>query len=128
MNVPENLMYTKNHEWIKVDGDTALVGVTDYAQKELGDIVFVELPEVSDEFAQSEGFAVLESVKAVSDVYLPVGGEVLEANEELLENPELVNQEPYASGWLVKIKLADKKELEDLMSSEEYARYLEEVE
>ena len=105
-NTPADLHYAKSHEWLKVDGDTATVGITDYAQHALGDIVFVELPDVGSSFEAGSAFGVVESVKAASDIYLPVGGEVVEINEALLDTPETVNTDPYGDGWLVKIKLA----------------------
>ncbi len=128
MNLPEDYYYTENHEWVVVDGKEAKIGITNHAQEELGDIVFVELPEVGDVFEQEEDFAVVESVKAVSDVYAPVSGEVLEVNEELLDQPELVNEEPYTAGWIVKFEMKDEGELGNLMDSNEYAQFLEEGE
>ncbi len=112
MNVPEGLYYTEDHEWLKVENGVGTTGITDFAQEELGDIVFVELPEVGDEFQQHDNFGVIESVKAVSDLYLPVSGEITETNEKLLDQPELVNDEPYQGGWIVKIKLSDEGELD----------------
>ncbi|HLV09654.1 MAG TPA: glycine cleavage system protein GcvH [Halanaerobiales bacterium] len=128
MIIPKDLYYTENHEWILIEGDEGTIGITDHAQQELGDVVFVEFPDKGDEFAQFEAFSVIESVKAVSDVYLPVGGEVVAVNEELLEQPELINEEPYEGGWLVKIRVANKEELDVLMNHEEYNRFLEEEE
>lgn len=119
LNLPDDLYYTKDHEWVKIDGDTALVGITDYAQDQLGDIVFVEMPEIGDEFGQGEEFGSFESVKAVSEIYLPVGGEIVEINEALGDNPELVNQDPYEN-WIVRIKPNDIDELDNLLSFEEY--------
>ncbi len=126
MNVPEGLYYTEDHEWLKVENGVGTTGITDFAQEELGDIVFVELPEVGDEFQQHDNFGVIESVKAVSDLYLPVSGEITEINEKLLDQPELVNDEPYQGGWIVKIKLSDEEELDELMDTEEYQEFLEE--
>ncbi len=126
MNVPEGLYYTEDHEWLKVENGVGTTGITDFAQEELGDIVFVELPEVGDEFQQHDNFGVIESVKAVSDLYLPVSGEITETNEKLLDQPELVNDEPYQGGWIVKIKLSDEGELDELMNTEEYQEFLEE--
>jgi len=128
MIIPKDLYYTENHEWILIEGDEGTIGITDHAQQELGDVVFVEFPDQGDEFPQFEAFSVIESVKAVSDVYLPVGGEVVAVNEELLEQPELINEEPYEGGWLVKIRVANKEELDVLMNHEEYNRFLEEEE
>lgn len=119
--------YTKNHEWIIVEGNEVIVGITDYAQEEMGDVVFVELPEAGEEFNQGDQFAVIESVKAVSDVFLPVSGEIIEVNEKLLEQPELINEEPHNQGWLVKVQLSDENELDDLMDRAQYQEYIEEV-
>ena len=127
MKVVKGLYYTKDHEWVKVDGDTALVGISDFAQHQLGDIVYVELPEVGDEFEKEEAFAAVESVKAASDVYLPVGGKVVEINEELMDDPALLNTDAFEN-WLVKIEVADKAELEELMNSEDYEKFLAEEE
>jgi glycine cleavage system H protein len=119
LSLPENLHYTKDHEWVRVDGDTAIVGISDYAQDQLGDIVFVEMPEVGDEFSQGEEFGTLESVKAVSEVYLPLSGEIIEVNEALEDAPELVNQDPYGN-WIVRIRPADLGELDALLTVDEY--------
>ncbi len=127
MKVAKGLHYTKDHEWVKVDGDTALVGISDYAQHHLGDIVYVELPEVDDEFEKGEAFAAVESVKAASDIYLPVGGKVVEINEELEDDPALLNTDAFEN-WLVKIEISDKAELEELMTSEDYEKFLAEEE
>ncbi|NLM96718.1 MAG: glycine cleavage system protein GcvH [Halanaerobiaceae bacterium] len=127
MDLPKDLFYTENHEWLAVDGDEATIGITEYAQEEMGDVVFVELPEVGEEFEQFDSFGVVESVKAVADVYIPVGGKVIAINEELFDQPELINEEPYDGGWLIKIKITDEDELESLMNHEEYERFLEEV-
>jgi glycine cleavage system H protein len=120
MNVPENLKYTEEHEWISVDGDIATVGITDYAQGELGDIVFVELPDIGFETKKMEPFGTIEAVKAVSDMFAPVSGEVTEVNEKLSDEPEIINKDPYGEGWFIKIKLADSEELESLLSAEDY--------
>ncbi len=120
MNVPENLKYTKGHEWIRVEGDEAFVGITDYAQGELGDIVFVEIETVGETLNKGESFGTIEAVKTVSDVYMPVSGEVLEMNPALENTPELVNQDPYGEGWMIKIKVKDPSELDDLMDAEAY--------
>ena len=125
---PENLRYTKQHEWIDVlEGNTAKVGVTDYAQHQLGDIVFVELPGVDDEFEQGEAFGVVESVKAVSDVYMPVGGKVKEVNTELENQPELINTSPHDEGWLCVIEITSEEEVAGLMTSEEYEEFVGEL-
>ena len=126
MSVPEGYYFTEEHEWIKVEGDVATVGVSEHAQHELGEVVFVELPELDEEYDQSEDFAVIESVKAVSDVYLPMGGKIVEVNEVLLDQPELINEEPYEGGWLAKIEISDESELDSLMDSVEYTAFLEE--
>ncbi|HMA59774.1 MAG TPA: glycine cleavage system protein GcvH [Halanaerobiales bacterium] len=126
MSIPNDLFYTENHEWISVDGKDAVVGITDHAQEELGDIVFVELPSVEEEVDQFEEFGVIESVKAVSDVFMPASGVIVEVNEELMDRPELINEDPYGSGWLIKIEIKDKDELEELMDSTEYEAFLEE--
>jgi len=122
---PQDLKYTKEHEWVKVEDDIATTGITDYAQERLTDVVFVELPKVGKVVRQGETLAVLESVKAVSDVYSPVSGEVVEVNESLIDKPELINQSPYDKGWIVKLKVKDLKELDSLMSAEEYEEFLE---
>ncbi len=120
MNLPVELKYTKEHEWIRVEGDEAFVGITDYAQSQLGDIVFVECETVGDSLEAGETFGTVEAVKTVSDLYLPVAGEVLEFNEELEGEPELVNKDPYGKGWIVKIKITDEAELEGLLSAAAY--------
>lgn len=125
MSVPNDLFYTENHEWISVDGKEAVVGITEHAEEELGDIVFVELPSVEEELGQFEEFGVIESVKAVSDVFMPVSGIILEVNEELMDQPELINEDPYGVGWLIKIEVKDKSELDDLMDSSEYKEFIE---
>lgn len=122
---PKDLRYTKEHEWIRVEGDKGRVGITHYAQDQLGDVVFVELPAVGRSLRQMEAFGVVESVKAVSDLYCPVSGEVVEVNQELVRRPELVNQDPYGAGWMILIKMKDLKELENLMTSEQYQAYLQ---
>ncbi len=120
MNVPDNLKYTKDHEWLKVDGDTALVGITDFAQHELGDIVFIEVETVGETLSKGEAFGTIEAVKTVSDMYMPVGGEVLEFNEELTTKPETVNKDPYTAGWIVKIRITDPSETDALMDAAQY--------
>ena len=120
MNVPAELKYTKEHEWIRVEGEEAVVGITDYAQSQLGDIVFVECETVGDALEAGETFGTVEAVKTVSDLYLPVAGEVLEFNEELVGEPELVNKDPYGKGWIVKIKISDETELDGLLNADAY--------
>src|SRR6056297_2994931 len=113
MNIPENLKYTKDHEWIKIDGDEAYVGITDYAQNELGDIVFVEIETEGEKLDKEEVFGTVEAVKTVSDIFMPISGEVAEVNSKLEDSPEIVNKDPYGEGWLIKVKLSDKSELDD---------------
>ena len=125
MNIPENLKYTKDHEWIRVEGDNAYVGITDYAQGELGDIVFLEIETEGEELAKEEVFGTIEAVKTVSDMFMPIGGEVVEVNEKLEETPEIVNQDPYGDGWLIKIKIADTAEIDELLDSATYKNLLE---
>lgn len=120
MNIPDNLKYTKDHEWCLVEGDMVTVGVTDFAQSELGDIVFVEVETEGEELGLEEVFGSIEAVKTVSDLFMPIAGEVVEFNEELEANPELVNSDPYGEGWMIKVKMTDKDGLDDLLSSEEY--------
>ena len=120
MNFPQNLKYTNEHEWIRVEGDIAYVGITDYAQEQLGDIVFVDIQTVGESLEAGEVFGTIEVVKTISDLFLPVAGEVLEQNEALEENPELVNKDPYGEGWLIKMKPADVKAVEDLLDAEGY--------
>ncbi|MDA3853538.1 MAG: glycine cleavage system protein GcvH [Bacteroidales bacterium] len=120
MNYPENLKYTKDHEWVRVDGDTAVVGVTDFAQGELGDIVFVEVETLGETLEKGEVFGTIEAVKTVSDLFLPVNGEVLEFNDALEDAPELVNSAPYDAGWIVKVKMTDVLEAKELLSAEDY--------
>ena len=121
MNVPANLKYTKDHEWLKVEGDCAYVGITDHAQHELGDIVFIEIETVGESLAQHESFGTIEAVKTVSDMFMPVGGEVLEYNEKLTTNPEIINQDPYEMGWVIKIKVSDAGEIAGLLDAGQYA-------
>lgn len=120
MNVPENLKYTKDHEWLKVDGDTAMVGITEYAQHELGDIVFIEVETAGETLAKGEAFGTIEAVKTVSDMYMPVGGEVLEFNEELTSKPEIVNKDPYENGWIIRIRITDPSETGTLLDPAAY--------
>ena len=125
MSIPADLMYTKDHEWVRIDGDTATFGLTDHAQEALGDIVFVELPEIGRVVAAGDAFAVVESVKAVSDAYAPVAGEVTEANGELEGAPEKVNEDPYGDGWIAKVTVSD-GDTSHLMDADAYAAFLEE--
>jgi len=120
MNVPAELKYTKEHEWIKIEGDIATVGVTEFAQGELGDVVFVEVETVGETLDKDETFGTIEAVKTVSDLYMPVSGELIEFNTTLEDTPELVNSDPYGAGWMVKIKIADGGDDGDLLSAEEY--------
>ncbi|MCA3748999.1 MAG: glycine cleavage system protein GcvH [Rubrobacter sp.] len=123
--MPQDLLYTRTHEWARIEGDTATVGITDHAQEELGDVVFVELPQVGSSVEAGEPFGTIESVKAVSDLYSPVSGEVVDVNNTLEESPEKVNEDPYGEGWLIRVRLSGEP---DLLSPEEYARRLEEEE
>ena len=125
MNIPENLKYTKDHEWLKIDGDSAFIGITDYAQQELGDIVFIEVETVGETLDKEEAFGTIEAVKTVSDLFMPVNGEVLEYNEELTSNPEIVNKDPYDLGWVVKIKLSDLAEVDELLDAAQYKELIE---
>lgn len=122
MDFPAELLYTKEHEWAKIEGDVATIGITDFAQGELGDIVFVELPDLGQSFNKDESFGVAESVKTVSDLYIPLSGEVVETNSAIEDQPELVNKSPYGDGWLIKIKLADPAEVKNLMSADDYRK------
>lgn len=124
MNFPEDLKYTKDHEWIRVEGDVAYVGITDYAQSELGEIVYVDITTEGETVAKEEVFGTIEAVKTVSDLFMPASGEVLEVNAELADAPELVNQEPYGKGWLIKVSVADAAELDSLLSAEEYQQLI----
>jgi len=121
MNIPEGLKYTKEHEWIKVEGDIAIIGITDFAQGELGDVVFVEIETDGEDLDAEEVFGTVEAVKTVSDLYMPVSGNVTSVNEALEDAPDLVNSDPYGEGWMVKVKMSDSSQLESLMSHEEYA-------
>jgi glycine cleavage system H protein len=126
MEFPEDLKYSKEHEWVLVEDNVATVGITDYAQDQLGDIVFVELPAIGDKVSKEDAFGVVESVKAVSDIYAPVSGKVLEVNDDLPDNPEMVNEDPYGDGWLIKIEMNDTDELQDLLTAAEYEEYVAE--
>jgi glycine cleavage system H protein len=120
MNVPSELKYTKDHEWVKIEGDIATVGITEFAQSELGDIVYVEIETVGETIAQEEIFGSIEAVKTVSDLFMPISGEILEFNEELDGNPELVNSDPYGAGWMVKVRISDASEVANLLDSAAY--------
>lgn len=120
MNIPAELKYTKDHEWVKIDGDTATVGITDFAQKELGDIVYVEVETLDQTLAKDEVFGTVEAVKTVSDLFLPLSGEIVEFNESLETAPETVNSDPYGDGWMVKVKISDTSEIDSLLTSEQY--------
>ncbi len=122
MNVPENLKYTKDHEWIKIDGNIATVGITDFAQGELGDIVYVEIESEGETIDQGEVFGTVEAVKTVSDLFMPISGTVSEFNSELESSPEVVNEDPYDKGWMIKIQLADGADFDELISSEDYKK------
>ena len=124
MNFPENIKYTSEHEWIRVEGDIAYIGITDYAQDQLGDIVFVDIQTVGETLNAGDVFGTIEVVKTISDIFLPVGGEVLEQNEALADQPELVNQDPYGEGWLVKIKPAADADFDSLLSAEDYKKLI----
>jgi glycine cleavage system H protein len=125
MEAPPGLRYSKEHEWVATDDAVATVGITDHAQEQLGEIVFIELPAVGDKVSKDDPFGVVESVKAVSDIYAPVSGTVVAINEDLPESPETVNEDPYGDGWLIKVKLSDLADLDDLMDSEEYEEMVE---
>lgn len=120
MEFPSNVKYTKDHEWIRIEGDEAYVGISDYAQEQLGDIVFVDIPTVGETLEKEEVFGTIEVVKTISDLFLPIGGEVLEQNEALADNPELVNKDPYGEGWLIKIKPNNAEDINDLLDAEAY--------
>jgi glycine cleavage system H protein len=122
---PEDSRYARTHEYVHLEGDVATIGITDYAQKELGDVVFVELPAVGSQLEAADELGSIESVKAVSELFAPVTGEVVEVNEALKEKPELVNTDPYGDGWMIKVKLSDPSEFDELMSAEEYEEYVE---
>lgn len=121
MNIPQDLLYSKDHEWVRVEGDVATVGITDFAQSELGDIVFVEVETVDEELDGEEVFGTIEAVKTVSDLFMPVPGTVAELNERLEDNPALINEDPYGEGWIIKVKLADGADLSGLLNAEAYA-------
>jgi len=120
MNIPQDLKYTKEHEWAKIEGKVATIGITDHAQSELGDIVFAELPDVGKEFKQMQEFGVVESVKTVSNLYSPLSGKVISKNDDVVKTPEKVNQDPYGSGWLIKIEMQNEGEIEKLLTADKY--------
>lgn len=124
MNIPANLKYSNDHEWVRVEGNEAYIGITDFAQSQLGDIVFVDVPTVGETLAQNEVFGSIEAVKTVSDAFLPVGGEVLAFNDALENDPALVNKDPYGEGWIIKISIANAAELDTLLSAEDYAKLI----
>ncbi len=126
MNVPDDLRYTKEHEWCRLKGSRAVVGITDHAQDQLGDIVYVELPEVGDAVKKGESFGVVESTKAVSELFAPVSGKVVEVNDPLTDAPETINEDPYEEGWMIQVEMADPQEAESLMDSPTYKKYVEE--
>lgn len=126
-NIPENLQYSKDHEWIKVEGDIGTVGITDHAQHSLGDVVYVELPKVGEKFTAHESFGSVESVKAVSELFVPVAGEVTEVNDLLQDEPEKVNTDPYGAAWMIRLKLSDPGEVDKLMTAVEYEDYIKEA-
>lgn len=126
MEFPKDLKYTKEHEWIKLDGNTATVGITDYAQDSLGDVVYVELPQEGATVTKNEPFGVVESVKAVSDLYSPVSGSVSEVNDAIIDTPEAINEDPYGDAWMIRVEVASPDELDDLMSADEYQKFIEE--
>ncbi len=125
MNLPENLKYTKNHEWLRIEGNEAFIGITDFAQGELGDVVFVEVETVGEEIEKETMFGTIEAVKTVSDIFMPVSGEVLEFNEKLEDTPELINSDPYGEGWIIKISVKDASEADNLLSSSDYGKLIE---
>lgn len=124
MNIPKNLKYSKEHEWLAAEGNTITIGITDYAQGELGDVVYVELPGVGDTFENQDAFGTIEAVKAVSDLYCPISGEVIEINEALEDAPETVNKDPYGEGWMLKMKINDPAQLEELLDAKAYGEFV----
>lgn len=126
MEFPKDLKYTKEHEWVRDDGDTVTVGITDYAQDSLGEVVYVEIPQDGASVTQHEPFGVVESVKAVSDLYSPVSGTVVEVNDAIIDSPEAINDDPYGDAWMIKVHLSNKDELKDLLTADEYQKYIEE--
>lgn len=126
MHIPEDLLYTKEHEWLRMEGNRGRVGITDYAQHSLGDIVFVELPPVGKEFKAGEAFGVVESVKSASDIYMPVSGKVVAVNEEVINSPQLINQDPYGKGWMIEIEPSNPEEVKGLLDASGYKKLVEE--
>lgn len=124
MNVPADLLYTKDHEWLRIEGEFGFVGLTDFAQRELGDIVFLEIETMGETLKKEEVFGTIEAVKTVSDMFMPVGGEIIEVNPALEESPEVINKDPYGKGWMIKIKIADPSETKTLLSAEKYQELL----
>jgi glycine cleavage system H protein len=124
MNIPENLKYTSDHEWVRAEGDLVVIGITDFAQSELGDVVFVEVETTGETLAKGESFGTIEAVKTVSDMYMPAAGEVVEMNEALEGNPELINKDPYGEGWVIKVRFENPEELNELLSAEAYAQLI----
>ena len=124
MDYPEGLKYSKEHEWVLVENDVATIGISEFAQDELGDIVYVELPHVGEKISKDDPFGSVESVKAVSDIFAPISGSVIEVNDTLPDSPEIINEDPYGDGWLIKVQMTDKDELKELMSSDGYAEYI----
>ncbi len=124
MSIPANLKYTKEHEWLRLEGEVAYIGITDYAQSELGEIIFVEVETVGETLQEAEVFGTVEAVKTVSEMFMPVGGEVIEYNEELTDKPELVNEDPYGKGWIIKISVSDPAQIDGLLSSDEYEKLI----
>ncbi|MEA3478031.1 MAG: glycine cleavage system protein GcvH [Bacteroidota bacterium] len=125
MNIPDSLKYTKEHEWVKIEGDTVTIGITEFAQKELGDIVFIEVETVGETLEIEEPFGTIEAVKTVSDMFMPLSGEVIEFNEVLESNPEIVNKDPYGEGWIVIVKISDPGQIEDLLDADGYKEIIE---
>lgn len=126
-NIPENLRYSKDHEWVKVDGDVAAIGITDYAQHALGDVVYIDMPRVGDKLGAHEAFGSVESVKAVSEIFTPIAGEIVEVNDALNDTPEAVNSDPYGDAWMIKIKMDNPGEADAMLSADEYEEYLSSV-
>ena len=125
MNTPNDIKYTKEHEWVSLDGETATIGITDYAQSQLGDIVFVEFPDINSEINQNETFGVIEAVKTVADLFAPVSGEIIEVNSSLEDSPNFINSDPYGSGWIIKLKINDSNEYNGFMSSDVYEEHIQ---
>lgn len=126
MEFPKDLKYTKEHEWVKVEKNQAIIGITDYAQDSLGEVVYVELPQEGNQVTKSEPFGVVESVKAVSDLYAPVSGSITEVNDAIIDTPEAINEDPYGDAWLIKVELSNKDEIGELMSADDYVKFIEE--